>query len=683
VVRRRGRFSRLGAWLGLPVVVAATVVASLATGVTAATASAPISLVINGVQVPTDVPPVLVDGRTLVPVRVISERLGCLVQWEPATSRVTITRGSSRIVLTVGRTEATVDGRTVTLDVPAKLISGRTLVPIRFVSEALGAQVSWNPGARRVTVTYGPGSGSPAVQGLAWEETPGVARFVIVTGGPVCFRTSTLAKNEQYPDRVVVDIEGARLDIPATTPVGKAGVQRIRAFTQQLGGTTLARIVFDTDEPVRYEAYGTWEPDAPLGLGDLPGDFAPGQEAIVVEVQYKVLGVEYLDEPGAERVVVHLSGPGDYRVWEASAPWRLVIDARRATLSKALEAMSQAERTTPVGKFGVTQVRVGQFNVDPDIVRVVLDAERPVQYQVAREGNDIVVYLGAMAAVTGFGYERLDTGGRLTLWAGRPLKAALTRAASPDRLVLELSGALLGGQIAGGGTVTYGDDLVLDVSYSQDSASKTVTFVVNLRGPATAKATPTDQGLVVDIGRSPLSGRKIVIDPGHGGNDPGAIAPSGVREADLTLPIAEKLAALLRAAGAEVYLTRSTRSGNPDKYARPGLANNLGAEAMVSIHLNANVRSSVAGTETYYYHSSSRKLAELVQARLLDALGRPDGGVRWADFVVVREAKMPCCLVEALYLTNATDLGLVMQPGTLDAIAAAIFQGLEDFFALQ
>ncbi len=649
-----------------------------------AAAADDIRLVIDGQLVITEVPPLLVNGTTLVPIRVVSEYLGAAVDWSQAAQTVTITAPSTRVVLTVGKSSASVNGSSVSLSQAPRTLSGRTLVPLRFVSQALGAVVDWNQANRQVTISSGGTPiGPPTVEALSWQETPGVARFVIVTNGPVHYRVTTLSKNEQYPDRVLVDIDGARLNIAPVTPVGKAGVTQIRSFNQDMAGTNLARVVFDTEEPVRYTAWATWDPQPPLGLGDLPAEFGPGQQAIVVEVEYKVSGVEFIDDPGSERVVVHLTGPGDYRVWEASDPWRLVVDARRATLSKSLEALTNSERTVSVGKMGITKVRYSQFNIDPDIVRVVLDADYASAYNVAQEGSDIVIYLGGTLSITGFGYDRMDTGGRLTVWAGRPLKPKVTRLSNPDRLVVEFTGARLGGMISGGGTVSYGDDIVYDLTYADNPATNAATFTLNLRGPVGAEATSTSDGVVIDIGRSALAGKKIVLDPGHGGTDPGAIASNGIHEDSLTPKIANKLAQLLRAAGAEVYLTRTTEAENPDKYARPEFANSAGADVLVSIHLNANDRSAVSGSEVYYYHPESRPLAEMILSRLLEELLRPDGGVRWADFVVTREAHMPSCLVEGLYMTNPTDLALLMQQATLDQVALAIFEALEDYFARQ
>ncbi len=125
--------------------------ASAATmGVYATTGS--IGLTINGKVVKLDQPPISENGRTLVPLRVIFESLGAQVQWDNATQTITGTRGNTTIKLTVGSKIATVNGKQITLDVPAKVINGRTLVPARFVAENLGAVVEWDSKNRMVKV---------------------------------------------------------------------------------------------------------------------------------------------------------------------------------------------------------------------------------------------------------------------------------------------------------------------------------------------------------------------------------------------------------------------------------------------------------------------------------------------------------------------------------------------------
>ena len=111
-----------------------------------------IDLIVDGVQAELDVKPQIIDGRTLVPLRAIFEKLGAKVDWDETTKTATAGRGDLTIALTAGSGTALVNGRRVALDVPAQIINGRTMVPVRFVSETLGARVYWLPDSRTVRV---------------------------------------------------------------------------------------------------------------------------------------------------------------------------------------------------------------------------------------------------------------------------------------------------------------------------------------------------------------------------------------------------------------------------------------------------------------------------------------------------------------------------------------------------
>lgn len=117
-----------------------------------ALAASDISVTVDGRALTFDQPPLMQDGRVLVPLRGIFEALGAEVQWEAATRTVRARSQKSQMVLPLGSRTATVDGRTVNLDVPASVVGGRTVVPLRFVAEALGAQVLWEGAARTVTI---------------------------------------------------------------------------------------------------------------------------------------------------------------------------------------------------------------------------------------------------------------------------------------------------------------------------------------------------------------------------------------------------------------------------------------------------------------------------------------------------------------------------------------------------
>ena len=111
------------------------------------------SLVVDGAAVPSDVAPVVVNGRTLVPVRALFESLGATVGWEESTQTATATKGSTVISMQIGNTTAYVNGVAKTLDVPAQTIEGRTMAPARFVAESLNATVNWDSASDTVKIS--------------------------------------------------------------------------------------------------------------------------------------------------------------------------------------------------------------------------------------------------------------------------------------------------------------------------------------------------------------------------------------------------------------------------------------------------------------------------------------------------------------------------------------------------
>ena len=117
-----------------------------------AAAMATIQVEVNGRTLSFSVPPTTIRDRTMVPLRGVFESLDAQVNWDASTRMITATKGDTDVQLGIGQTNATVNGRTVLLDVPAMIIRGSTMVPIRFVSEALGAEVKWLEATQTVSI---------------------------------------------------------------------------------------------------------------------------------------------------------------------------------------------------------------------------------------------------------------------------------------------------------------------------------------------------------------------------------------------------------------------------------------------------------------------------------------------------------------------------------------------------
>lgn len=112
-----------------------------------------INLIINSVPVNTGAKPIIKNGRTLAPIRIISESLGASVDWDKATQKVTITKGSDIIEMTINKPQVKVNGKTSVLEQAPILHSNSTMLPLRFIGESLGCLVEWDSKTRTVTVT--------------------------------------------------------------------------------------------------------------------------------------------------------------------------------------------------------------------------------------------------------------------------------------------------------------------------------------------------------------------------------------------------------------------------------------------------------------------------------------------------------------------------------------------------
>lgn len=243
-------------------------------------------------------------------------------------------------------------------------------------------------------------------------------------------------------------------------------------------------------------------------------------------------------------------------------------------------------------------------------------------------------------------------------------------------------------------------------------------FVIDVFGKEEIEAPAT---FIPDIAK-----RKIVIDPGHGGHDPGAIGPNGLFEKDVVLDIALKLKKILIKDGTyEVFLTRETDIFVPLEE-RTAFANKKNADLFISIHANASFRRQAKGVETYLLNwtddeeamrvaarenaisfkkmkemhrqmdivqvitsdllrqnkrDESVKLANYIQRSIIDTLNNSyDLGVKQALFYVLFGAKMPSVLVEVSFISNPEEEGLLSKESYRTQIADAIAKGINTYF---
>ena len=311
---------------------------------------------------------------------------------------------------------------------------------------------------------------------------------------------------------------------------------------------------------------------------------------------------------------------------------------------------------------------------------------------------------------------------------------------SPPRIYVDISPAILSSQVANQieikkahlqrirvgqfdrDTVRVVLDLTSLTKYKIFKLGDSSQLVLDLEGKE-GKGSENEFKNYINLARQfGLGVRTIVIDPGHGGKDSGAIGPNGLKEKNVVLKIAkllkEKLEKRLKV---KVYLTR-TRDVFIPLLRRPAIANSKKADLFISIHLNASPDRKARGIETYYLNfttdpeamrvaaleneasnkslsdlqdlvkailantklTESRILAEKVQAELVRTLSRyysgvENRGVKYAPFLVLVGTRMPAILVEASFISNPLEARRLKSSRYLDRIAEGIYRGIKAY----
>lgn len=183
-----------------------------------------------------------------------------------------------------------------------------------------------------------------------------------------------------------------------------------------------------------------------------------------------------------------------------------------------------------------------------------------------------------------------------------------------------------------------------------------------------------------------VKGRIIILDPGHGGRDPGAIAKdASITEKAIVLNVATKVKALLEADGATVKMTRAGDTF-PSLEERVSFARNNYGELFVSIHVNSATSTSANGTETFYSISGNdneledAKLARYINNEIVSNASMRDRGVKREDFYVIRNLIMPAVLVELAFITNSEDVAKLKDSAYIDIYARSIYNGIVKYY---
>jgi N-acetylmuramoyl-L-alanine amidase len=391
----------------------------------------------------------------------------------------------------------------------------------------------------------------------------------------------------------------------------------------------------------------------------------------------------------------------------ASAPIRFTFgqlkDPPRFYLDIADVALEVAEQQVQVNVGNLASVRAAQYSADPAIARIVFDLKELAEYpvQTDEKGLSLAVLIpvsegGESTSGAGVAGVRIEGRARGTAeifidgTAANPVTGRVVESGGgPARVVVELDNL----RASDGFLLPRGNHpLIRTVSFDRAPSAEggSARLVVELTKRCRHLLMRAGTGIQLLLGSLSLEDLTVAIDPGHGGNQPGALGSSGLMEKDVNLDVALRLKEILEQTGVTPLLTRSDDNStlpitNREELGselrnRTRIANEAGADLFVSIHCNSSPRRNTrSGTETYYCTSWSRPLAEALQASLVATLGRADGGIKNEAFIVVKETQMPSVLLELAYLNHSEEEKLLAQPHFRQLAAQAIAAGLRKF----
>ena len=272
----------------------------------------------------------------------------------------------------------------------------------------------------------------------------------------------------------------------------------------------------------------------------------------------------------------------------------------------------------------------------------------------------------------------------LDLSFGNLTKSNVSIKDSDDTIQIEVNGIQ--------NAAEYENVSFLDKNISVEQSGQSLLFTFNKSGLSRRYLLQQhDNSIRLKLFSPSLVGKRITIDPGHGGVDPGAIGPTGLLEKDVVLDISLRLHELLKKAGADVALTRdSDQRAFPGTYRgdleqRAEFATEFDSDMLVSIHNNASIHPSARGIETLFNSrtvnsSQSMDFAIILQKHLTEDLNGRNRGIVDRNIELLRPNNFVSVLTEIFFITNPEEEKIMKEPDFVDKDAQSIFNAIKDYY---
>ena len=433
-----------------------------------------------------------------------------------------------------------------------------------------------------------------------------------------------------------------------------------------------------------------------FNVGDEEVDYILNKKNLVMPTRY------YVDNVEVKTNSIHITGSGALTLTKPlvlSSPTRLVYDIPNATVNPVL-------RNKEIPLNDVETIKIGQF--ERETARIVITSNNannyiPIIYPdsqriafIDRKSTTYQALYPAKTTLNSVNDEINDSKTHsVKMVFSKPVIYALDRNQknieflllnadrSPD-LNLKSTFLFEGSKISNlknGGlkvTIPLKSDDILDVHTGVDA--KTIRIKIRSNTADLPAAEKESSGIIMPssmLSRD-VNKRFVVIDPGHGGGDHGAIR-GGISEKDITLDVSKRVRDLLEKKGYEVFMTREIDE-TVSLQERVEISENLVPDMFVSIHVNSSNSDSPNGLETHYYKDNSLILAKTVHASMLNHVQANNRGLFKSKFYVINHTTAPAILLEIGFMSNPIERVQLITDFRKQATAKAIAEGIDDYF---
>lgn len=617
-------------------------------------------------MVPKDMPAVIIDGRTMLPMRQIAQELGCEVNWNEAAKQIYVMRGSDIIVFTVDSKTGYENGKEFTMDVPATIVNDRTMLPVRALADALHLNIKWDDPNRIVSIQSGdtvvkdepkaPESGQTTAGILTGIQTPSAKdadqTFTIQADGPMGRYEKTFVDDQ----KIVLDFYGAKSSLPSEiTKTNSDIVTGIRTATHENNGDSFTRVVFDLSGKKDYEVTQSADKkNITISFGKTTVD--------------KISAVH-----SQNKDIITIGGTGSFgaSVAMTADPQKIIV-----TIPNCQSNLSDKINTADLQYVLDGKVDTSKGNT----VELVLEVEDLVQYSYREETQNLILEIYP----TTLKNMRYDKNANV-LYLDKKDKIDTGSVKFEDHYLDGYFDVTLPGDYEsdyGYGTYDVKGTVVENIEVSTKGGNTTFRFKQN-RISAYEVTDEGDSYAIRVKNPKEVYDKVLLLDAGHGGKDPGT-SGNGMQEKNLNLTIAQKIAQKLQGSGIKVYMTRDS-DVYPENSTRAKTANDI-ADLMVSIHMNSGPETA-NGTETLYQvHTNdngarltSKQLAEILQGKVVSATGNTNRGAKlWTDVLILNRTTVPAVIVEVIFITNTGDALKISNPTYQDQVAQAIADGIQE-----